>query len=181
MTHAFGPPGLAALLSRPFVAFTIECDNAYEARLPQRMSRRTTAEGTAGPWHTSTVMWWTCMRFVDERGISVGDLLRLARTPTNLDGMRRWGYVVIEPAPNDRRAKPPERDWLVRATANGLRARAVWGPLTGEIEELWRARFGGTAIDELRDAARVDRAVRRRTPGLFADPMPWVVQSAQGW
>lgn len=96
---------LPALLSQVLVAFTIELDNEFE----RLMRHRTTSHGsTAGsrhaPWLTSMVMWSNCLRFVGEDGVTVGELQRLARTGTNLDGMRRWGYIIIEPDPADKGA-----------------------------------------------------------------------------
>ena len=42
-------------------------------------------------------MWFNCMR-VAEEGLSAAELERLARTQhTNLNGMRRWGYVAVGP------------------------------------------------------------------------------------
>jgi len=85
------------------------------------------------------------MRFVGEQGVSVADLWRLARTKTNLNGMERWGYVTVSP-------KPPRRTSVIRATAAGQKAQAVWRPLPEEIESRWRERFGGAEIDRLREA-----------------------------
>jgi hypothetical protein len=144
-----GDSGLVALLSHAFVAFTIEVDNAYEASVLHRTTR---AGGSKGAWLTSAAMWWTCLRYVDENGVSVGELFRLARTPTNLHGMQRWGYVTVGPDPPARAVKQPKSGWLVRATTRGVRARAVWPPLFGEIEERWRTRHGARPIAELRDA-----------------------------
>jgi hypothetical protein len=39
MTHPAESDGLGALLSYAFVAFTIEVDNGYGARMPQRTTR----------------------------------------------------------------------------------------------------------------------------------------------
>ena len=36
------------------------------------------------------------MRYVTGEPITVGDLEARARTGTNLDGMRRWGYITID-------------------------------------------------------------------------------------
>jgi hypothetical protein len=146
---------LASLLSHVLVAFTIECDNESE----QRMAHRTTNHGrTAGslhaPWLGSMAMWLNCMRFVGEEGVRAGELERLARTPTNLNGMERWGYITVGPDPADTRPKPPRSDWLIRATPGGRKAQEVWRPLIGEIEQRWQARFGKDAIDELREALR---------------------------
>src|SRR5579875_422696 len=89
---------LSALLSQALVAFTIEFDNEAEHRMPHS----TTNYGRPGsalhaPWMVSMVMWWNCLRFVKDEGVTVAELARLARTATNLDGMRRWGYIRIEP------------------------------------------------------------------------------------
>jgi hypothetical protein len=58
--------GLAPQLSAAVVAFTIEADNEFE----QRVEHITTRHGASG-----------------ERGV---------RMSTNLDGMRRWGYITID-------------------------------------------------------------------------------------
>src|ERR1700691_4311119 len=100
---------ISALLSFALVAFTIEFDNEFEHRMPHRITNpgRAAAGTRTGPWLTSLVMYSNCMRFVDENGIRVSDRDALARTPTNLHGMERWGYVTVAPDPNDPRPKPP--------------------------------------------------------------------------
>ena len=72
--------------------------------MPHRTTRHSSSHG---PWLVSLVMWSNCMRFVTGDGISVGELESLARTPTNWNGMERWGYIVVEPDPADSRPKPP--------------------------------------------------------------------------
>ena len=128
---------LQAPLAHAYVAFTIECDNEAEHRIPHW----TTISGKVqGVWLVSTTMWWNCMRYVSEEPISVKELERRARTKTNLAGMQRWGYVNVDAAK------------MIRATSKGLGARAIWTPLAAEIEERWRERFGAPAIDRLRAA-----------------------------
>src|SRR5262249_44320403 len=39
-----------------------------------------------------------------------------------------------------------QADWLVRPTAGGQQAQAVWRPLFGVIEQRWRERFGADRI-----------------------------------
>jgi hypothetical protein len=131
---------LPALLSQALVAFTIEFDNAAE----QQIQHRTTRHGGSGRdvWLVSMAMWLNCMRYIGTDPVRVGDIGRLARCGTNLDGMRRWRYLTLEPDPADTRPKPPDRDLLARATARGMQAREVWEPLTGVIEQRWRDRFG---------------------------------------
>jgi DNA-binding MarR family transcriptional regulator len=121
------------------------------------MPHRTTDHGSTpgslhAPWLVSLAMWDNCMRFVDGRGVRVGELEGLARTTTNLNGMERWGYVVIEPDPADRRPKPPRRDWLIRATPAGRQAQEIWRPLFDTIEKRWQARFGKDKVRRLRES-----------------------------
>lgn len=144
---------LSTQLSQALVAFTIEFDNEFERQMPHRTTNHgRTAGAREGPWLVSMVMWWNCMRFVGEAGVRVGELEDLARTTTNLNGMERWGYVVVEPDPADHRAKPSRRDWMIRATAKGRKAQEVWAPLLGAIEQRWEARFGEDALARLREA-----------------------------
>jgi DNA-binding MarR family transcriptional regulator len=140
---------LSARLSQALVAFTIEFDNEAEHRLAHRTTERGSTGVLHAPWLVSMAMWWNCMRFVGDEGVRVGELERFARTPTNLNGMIRWRYVVVAPDPADRRPKPPRKDWVIHATLGGRRAQEIWRPLTGEIEQRWRARFGEDAVDEL--------------------------------
>jgi methyltransferase (TIGR00027 family) len=151
-----GPLPLAALLSQALVAFTIECDNEAEHLLPHHTTDLGPSPGAPGrpgsgmPWLTSLVMWANCLRFLPDDGTTVGDLRRLARTGTNLDGMRRWGYVTYTPDPG--RGKRPRDDTLMRPTASGRRARDVWAGTGEVVEHRWRERFGPGTVDELRSA-----------------------------
>src|ERR1700744_2336156 len=93
---------LSALLSHALVAFTIEFDNEFEQQMVHSTTRHGSTSGKRhGPWLVSMVMWLNCMQYVDEKGISVRELERLARTKTNLPGMQRWGYIVVAPDPGD--------------------------------------------------------------------------------
>jgi DNA-binding MarR family transcriptional regulator len=144
---------LSALLSHVQVAFTIELDNEFEQRMSHRTTWHTpTPDATHTPWLGSLVMWYNCLRFVDQNGITVSQLRRQARTETNLDGMRRWGYIRIEPDTSKSRSKQPRSDSLLYATPAGQKARAVWQPLLGEIEARWRERFGEQDINRLQAA-----------------------------
>jgi hypothetical protein len=138
---------LSALLSQALVAFTIEFDNAAERHIRHRTTRH--GGRRDGVWLVSMAMWLNCMRFVGTDPIRVRDIASLARCGTNLDGMRRWGYLTLEPDPADTRQKPPDRDLLARATPRGMQARDAWEPLTDVIEQRWRDRFGATQIEEL--------------------------------
>jgi DNA-binding MarR family transcriptional regulator len=144
---------LPVLLSQALVAFTIEFDNEFERQMPHRTTNHLWKTGLQqGPWLVSMAMWWNCMRFVSEDGITVRKLEELARTPTNLNGMMRWGYIVVEPDPADRRPKPPHSDWVIRATLKGRKAQEVWRPLFDLIEKRWETRFGRDVIERLRTA-----------------------------
>jgi DNA-binding MarR family transcriptional regulator len=144
---------LPTLLSQGLVAFTIEFDNEAERQIPHWTTNRGSSSG-ARPrlWLTSMTMYQNCMQHVDDKGITVRELERLARTKTNLNGMERWGYVTVEPDPSDKRAKPPQSSWLIRSTSVGRAAKNIWQPLFGVMENRWRERFGNREIDSLRDA-----------------------------
>ena len=155
---------LAVRLSQVLVAFTIELDNEFEHQMPHRRSRGPAAGAQRGPWLVSQVMWTNFLRFIEQDGVALRAVEDLARM-TNLDGVRRWGYVTIEPDPADRRDKPPRRDWIVRPTAVGRAAQNVWAPLPAVVEGRWRDRFGTAEIDELRDALRaVGDQIEERLP-----------------
>ncbi len=146
-------PPLSALLSFALVAFTIEFDNESDHRLPHRTTKYgPSAASIPGPWLVSMVMWFNCMRFITEEGVAIREVERLARTRTNWDGMRRWGYVFFEPDPADSRPRPPLSALIVRATAKGRFAAELWAALIPVVEDRWRKRFGGDMVDELRSA-----------------------------
>jgi len=168
------PLPLATLLSQILVAFTIEFDNEAEHRLPHR----TTVHGPSAsgalhaPWLVSMAMWFNCMQHLGEGPIPLRELERRARTPTNLHGMQRWGYVLVTSKsgdPFDFRPQPRRATSLVQATAAGQVARQIWEPLFAVIEERWRGRFGSIEVDALRDSARV--IVQQLDPQL-PDCMP---------
>jgi DNA-binding MarR family transcriptional regulator len=142
---------LSTLLSHVLVAFTIEFDNEFERLMPHRTANHgSTAGSRYAPWLASMVMWSNCMQFVGEQGVSVAQLEDLARTKTNLNGMERWGYVVVAPDPADSLPRPPRSRWVIRATAKGRIAQEGWRPLFGAIEKRWQARFGKDEIAQLR-------------------------------
>jgi DNA-binding MarR family transcriptional regulator len=147
------PFPLPTLLAHTLVAFTIEFDNQAERQMLHRTTRHGgSAESGHAPWLVSLAMCSNCMQFIGEEGLPVGELERRARTKTNLAGMERWGYVVVEPDPSDSRPKPPRSAWLVRATPAGLKAQAIWRPLFGVIEKRWEERFTRDAIEFVRES-----------------------------
>jgi DNA-binding MarR family transcriptional regulator len=144
---------LSALLSQVLVAFTIEFDNESDQRIEHWTTRHGSTGGARkGVWLVSLVMFSNCMQFVGEDGVRVGELEKLARTKTNLNGMERWGYIVVEPDPADKRTKPPRSEWVIRATDKGRKAQEIWGPVFGVIEKRWEERFGKAEIGELRES-----------------------------
>jgi hypothetical protein len=150
---AAGRLPLSALLSQTLVAFTIEFDNEAERQIPHVTTNHGGTRG--GVWLVSMAMWLNCMRYVGQDPVLVGDVRRLARGRTNLDGMRRWGYVKVMPDPADRRRKPPDDDLLMYATGRGLRAKLIWEPLTAVVEQRWRDRYGQDTIGQLTDSLQV--------------------------
>jgi DNA-binding MarR family transcriptional regulator len=175
-----GTSPLSTLLSQLLVAFTIEFDNEFEHRMPHRTTSFGLAGGQArGPWLGSMVLWANGMRLIPESGITIAELERQARTnKLQLPGLERWGYIGIARDPADTRAKPPQRDLLVRPTEMGRKAQQVWHPLGGVIEERWQERFGKNKIQELRSAlgamlTQIDLALPEYLPilgyGLFSE------------
>ncbi len=159
-----GSLSLSALLSQALVAYTIEFDNEAEHRLPHRTTDHRASGHGDGPWLASLVMWENCLRHVTDQPITVGELETRARTGTNLDGMRRWGYITIDGTAKKIHKGRPGPDAVLRATAAGLRAREVWLPLSGLIEQRWRERYGTDQVDRLRDSLAT--VVSQLDPGL---------------
>jgi methyltransferase (TIGR00027 family) len=172
-----GPPSeprsTSALLSQALVALTIELDNEAEHRLPHRTTNYGSAGQGDGPWLVSLAMFENCLRFVTDQPITVHELETLARTPTNLDGMRRWGYVTIDGTAQKIHQGRSGPGAVLRATARGLRARETWLPLPALIEERWRERFGAEPIGQLRPS--LEAIAARLDPGL-PDCLPIISQ-----
>ena len=104
------------------------------------------------------------MRYVTGEPITVGDLEARARTGTNLDGMRRWGYITVDGTAGKVHNSRPGSGAVLRATAAGLRAHEIWRPLPALIEQRWRERFGTDQLSRLRDP--LTSMVSRLDPGL---------------
>ena len=144
------PLSTSALLSQALVAFTIELDNETEHRLPHRTTSYGAGDQGDGAWLVSLAMFENCLRFVTGEPVTVGELETLARTGTNLDGMRRWGYITVDGSAERTYRGRPGPSAVLRATPRGLRAREAWLPLPGLIEQRWRERFGAEPISRLR-------------------------------
>ncbi len=152
------PVALPTLLSQLLVAFTIEFDNEFENRMAHWTTDGGRAAGPKGaPWLVSQVMWANVLQYLDDEGIRVGELHARSRTTADsLAGLERWRYVVVTPPAASSGAR--RDNLLVRPTAAGKQARAVWAPLAAEVEARWVLRFGGEAIADLRRALEVVRA-----------------------
>jgi hypothetical protein len=159
---------LCTLLSQPVVALTIEIDNEAEQRLEHRTTRHGATGERRSPWLVSLVMWTNGMRYVGDGGITVRELEERARTRTNLDGLRRWGYLTIDPD-TVRGSRQPRQDAVLHPTPAGRRAQAIWRSAPVEVEERWRRRFGAGQIDELRAALR---SIDDRLDGRLPDGLP---------
>ena len=135
-----GPPPAVGPAVAALVAFTIEADNEAEHRLPHRTTNDGRSPGRrrpGAPWLTSLLMWANCLRHLPDEGITVAELRRRARTGTNLDGMRRWGYVTLHArpgpgqAPEAGRDRPPHRRGPPRPRRLAGRDRARSSPAGG--------------------------------------------------
>ena len=111
-------------------------------------------------------MWANCLRHLPDEGITVAELHDRARTGTNLDGMRRWGYVTVTPDPGRGSHLPGGRPWQ---------------EVTAQVESRWQGRLGAGAFAALRAAlagvaAQLDPALPDCLPilgyGLFSRPIP---------
>jgi methyltransferase (TIGR00027 family) len=155
---------LSALLSQALVAFVIECDNEAEHRIPHRTQNYGISAQGYGAWLVSMAMYENCLRFIGEEPITVAELECLARTGTNLDGMRRWSYITIDGTAKKIHKSRPGPGAVLRATPRGLQARQVWAPIAGLTEQRWRQRFGADQVGRLKDALLA--VVTRLDPGL---------------
>jgi DNA-binding MarR family transcriptional regulator len=158
-----GELALSALLSQLLVAFVIEFDNEFEHRMPHRTTRKGRVAGPGPrPWLVSMAIWANCMRLVPADGIPAGELARrsqLTAKSTQLLVKRLsewWGYLEVTAGEANNEAARSRQARLVRLTAAGRRANEIWAPLTAEIEDRWRNRFGPDLHADLRHAlARV--------------------------
>lgn len=144
---------ISTSLSQLLVAFTIEVDEEFESAMPHSATVKNGAglKG-GGPWLVSQVMWSNYLRHIDNQGTPVGvlqDRARVSRSTikSRLNHLEWWGYVTVSA---DKGMNYAEQ--FVKLTAGGRKASALFEPLHSLIEGRWRARFGDTAIDELRAA-----------------------------
>jgi DNA-binding MarR family transcriptional regulator len=169
---------LPTLLSQALVAHTVEVDNEAEHRLPHGTTRHGEPDREpSGPWLVSFALWVNVLQYVDGDGITVADLRSRARTDQLLlGGLRRWGYVSIAAPEGQPLRNPPQDGAVVRARKAGRRAQEVWASLPALVDERWRARLGGPAVD------RLERALRTLFDQLPIDPPDFlpVIHPTQG-
>jgi ribosomal protein L28 len=139
---------LTTLLSRAWIAFAMEADNAVEAAGSERVGRL---------FRISMSMWANGLRFVDEEGITVGELQARARAACNIGGLERWGWITVDDAGAGRRDgygshRGVTSGTVLRPTRAGVYARRLWPLVVTGIEQRWRTRFGTGAVDSLREA-----------------------------
>ncbi len=142
---------LVTLLSQAFVAFTIEADNEFEARMPHRTAADRGDGSKHGPWMTSLTYYSNYLRHIPDAGCTARSLARAAGDRAapiahRLGELARWGYTRVTPVGTDR------GEWVVSLTAGGIRARDTWAPLETVVEHRWRDRFGAEAVDALRQS-----------------------------
>lgn len=162
---------LSALLSHALVAFTIEFDNEFERQMPHRTTNHGATPGAHhAPWLVSMVMWSMFMRHVPDDGVLVHELqlqLGLCAKETHVWLTRLgkwWGYVAVERTATGA---------LVRPTAAGRAAQAVWRPLVGIIEKRWEDRFGKDKIGQLRESLwALDRKMVKQFDSELPDCLP---------
>ena len=69
-----------------------------------------------------------------------------------LEGLRRWRYVRLIPMEGQALKKPIPPRTLVRTTRHGRLAQDVWRSLPAVMDEGWRTRLGGDAVERLHHA-----------------------------
>jgi len=136
----------------------MEVDNAFEAAGTEWVRRL---------FRISLPMWTNGLRFIDEEGVTVDEVRARARARCNVGGLERWGWISVGDTGERRRdgygtQRGVIGETILRPTRSGSSARRLWPRVLSAVEERWRSRFGGEAIDDLRDALLA-----------VVKPMPW--------
>ena len=122
------PLPLSMLLSQALVAFTIEFDNEFEHRMPHHTTARP-QDRTGRLWLTSQVMWENVLRHVEPDGVPVRLLHERSRTTSDsLAGLRRWGYVEVDPWTGTAGGGRPSGESVVRPTTTTDGVPVTSGP-----------------------------------------------------
>jgi hypothetical protein len=158
---------LTALLSQACIAFAIEFDNEFEARVPHRTTLAGEGAEAGLPWLVSLGMWALYLRHIDDDGTRVRDFVRRAGLSKEAARaalerlIRWWGYVDMLP-PRGGTKNAPKGDWTLRPSAGGVPAFRVWRVLAGIVEDRWRERLGQERVGALR--AALERLAREFPP-----------------
>jgi DNA-binding transcriptional ArsR family regulator len=148
---------LTALLSQACIAFAIEFDNEFEARVPHHTTLGGEGAEAGLPWLVSLGMWALYLRHIDDDGVSVRDFVRRAGLSKEAARaalerlIRWWGYLDMLPPPGGTKSAP-KGDWTLRPSSGGVSAFRVWRVLAGIVEERWRQRLGAERVGVLRAA-----------------------------
>jgi DNA-binding MarR family transcriptional regulator len=145
---------LPTLLSQALVAHTVELDNEAEHRLAHRTTRHDDPDAEpSGPWLVSFALWANVLQYLGVDGTTVADLRARARTDQLLlSGLRRWGYVSVTPPDGRPLRNPPQDEAVVRPRKAARPAWEVWPSLPALVDDRWRTRLGGPAVDRLEAA-----------------------------
>ena len=155
------PPAwpLSTKLSFALTSFTIECDNELERLLLRGQPFAKWKANKPPVFLVSLAMWANYLRHLARKPLTAQELTAVVGDddiviPRQFNGLRRWGYVRVEPAASNKR-----QDALVQLTAAGRRCSRLWQPLPARVEARWRDRLGRSAVHELRQqlAAAVAR------------------------
>jgi hypothetical protein len=125
--HAMECLSLPSLLSQLLLSFRMEFDSRSPASLP---------------------LCANTLRVLGEKPIRLGDIPRLTGGSPEMTaiGWQLKPYVAVEPDGNGSRGK------TARLTALGLKAQQTYYRLVGEIEDLWKERFGQDEVRRLRES-----------------------------
>jgi hypothetical protein len=158
---------LPTMLAWAWLAFTIEADTAFEARMAELPDR--------ARFRISYAMWAHCLRFVDENGLTFAELRARsgqapATTRSMVGGLERWGWLTVGTDEKRREGYGSGRglrnDTVVRANGAGIAAGRLWPAVLTEVHVRWHARFGAERVNELERALG---AVRLDTDNA----LPW--------
>jgi hypothetical protein len=128
---------LSTLVAQVLVSLQIELDSAFEAVMPHSTTR---GDRAAGPWLIALPMWANLLQHVGD-GLELGEAKALARV-TNLDGLRRWGYLSVRSPTAPRGQKTPRRqDTVLTLTRHGRLACELWPQVVADVEQQWADRF----------------------------------------
>ena len=114
-------------------------------------------------------MWFNCLRHVSETPITVTEMVRRARSRTNVAGMHRWRYIDLEAVSDWKRGTPPDDRFNGARHAKGHLSQQVLRPLARVIDDRWVQRWG---LDRTQALLLALRAVVSRVDLDLPDCLP---------